>query len=578
MKPQLLALYISLMVSLAGTSFLPASAQSGPGPGTFGLPVSIPIFLAGNFGEPRINHFHSGIDIKTNGATGIPVMAVADGTVSRIKVEPSGYGHALYITHNNGYTSVYGHLDSFSREIEEYVKQEQYRRESFSVDLFPEAGRFPVKKGQVVARSGNSGSSEGPHLHFEIRETASENTLNPLVGPYNLPDKIKPIINRLYVYSLQGRREWIKPLAFDLDITAGIYKISGNEPVAVDGLTGFGIETWDLTEGSTNRCGVYHIKALLDGIQFFEFTADEFAFSETRYMNSFMDYQQYVTTRRPVLKLFVDPNNHLSLYNYTKNGGRIEFSDQKTHTLSLIIEDASGNRSEASIPVRLDPSKFKRDPGFLPVYSAYFNFNEANRFSAKGIDISIPAGALYEDLYFQYESGSRLPGNYSPIHVIHRAVVPLHQYYRISIEAENLPQELKPKAIIAQYLGNGKYSAVGGTWEGERLVARSRNFGSFCIRTDNNKPVITPLNFNKPEELLKAERIRFRVTDEFPGIQSYRAEIDGKWALLEYDPKNNLMEYTFDPAKVTAGQSHTMVVKVTDMVGNTAVYTLNFNR
>jgi len=578
MRPRLFSITIILALSIAASATLPAQPASGPGPGTFATPVGIPIFLAGNFAEPRINHFHSGIDIKTNGTTGIPVMAVADGTVSRIKVEPSGYGHALYIVHNNGYTSVYGHLDSFSSEIEDYVRQEQYRRESFSVDLFPEAGRFPVKKGQVVARSGNSGSSEGPHLHFEIRETASENTINPLTGPYSLPDKVRPVIDKLYVYTLQGRKEWIKPQVVDLTLAEGIYKPSGNGPVALDAISGFGVETWDLTEGSPNKCGVYRIRALLDGNVFFELTADEFAFSETRYMNSFMDYQLYLTSRKPVLKLFVDPNNHLSLYNYTRNRGHIEVKDSNTHTLDLIIEDAAENRSEARIPVKLDPSRFRRDPEFLPVYSAYFNFNEANRYSAKGVDISIPAGTLYDDLYFQYETGGRLPGNYSPIHGIHRPGVPLHQYYKISIEAENMPQELKPKAIIAQYLGNGRYSAVGGTWEGDRLVARSRNFGSFCIRTDNVKPEITPLNFTRPEELLKAEKIRLRVRDDFPGIQSYRAEIDGKWALLEYDPKNNLMEYTFDPARVSKGQSHTLVVRVTDQVNNTAVYTLKFNR
>ncbi len=550
----------------------------GPESGSIILPVSIPVFLAGNFAEPRANHFHSGIDIKTNGSTGIPVLSVADGTISRIKVEPGGYGNALYVVHPNGYTSVYGHLQNFSREIEEYVRAEQYRRESFPVDLFPESSRFPVKKGQVIALSGNSGSSEGPHLHFELRETSSENTVNPLVKTYQLTDRTKPIIDKLYVFSLSGRQEWIKPVVVPLAQSGGIYKASSASPVPLDQVSGFGLETWDLLDGSMNKCGVYRIQAFLDEVLFFDYVADEFAFAETRFMNSFMDFRIFSSLRRPVLRLYIEPNNHLSMFSFSRNRGRIEIKDNNTHTLKILIDDAAGNRSEAVVPVKLDPVKFVRDPDFLPVYNAYFSYNESNKYSSEGIEITVPPGSLYDDIYFQYEVRPARPGCFSLTHYVHKSDVPLQQYYRLAIEATGLPDHLRNKATIAQFVGNGRYVSVGGTWEGNRLVSRTRNFGVFCIRTDTISPVIKPLNFTKPDELKTANSIRFSIRDEFPGIQSYRAEIDGKWALLEYDSKNNLFEYKIDTRRIGSGKEHTLVVRVSDQLNNKATYTTRFYR
>jgi hypothetical protein len=550
----------------------------GPEAGTLVMPVSIPVFLAGNFAEPRASHFHSGIDIKTNGTTGIPVLSIADGTVSRIKVEAGGYGNALYVVHSNGFTSVYGHLQEFSREILEYVRAEQYRRESFAVDLFPEASRFPVKKGQVIALSGNSGSSEGPHLHFELRETSSENTVNPLVNAFMLPDKTKPIIDKLYIFSLSGRQEWIKPVVIPLAQSGGIYKPTAASPAPLDQVCGFGIETWDHLDGSTNRCGVYRIQAFLDGQLFYDFIADEFAFAETRFMNSFMDFKLFSSLRRPVLRLYIQPNNHLSMLSFSRNRGRIEVKDLNIHTLKILIDDAAGNRSEATVPVKLDPAKFVRDPDFLPVYNAYFSYNESNKFSSEGIEIMVPPGSLYDDIYFQYEARPARQDCYSLTHYVHSSDVPLQQYYRLAIEATGLPDRLKNKATIAQFAGNGRYVSIGGTWEGTRLVARTRNFGVFCIRTDTVGPVIKPLNFSKPDDLRTAASIRFSIRDDFPGIQSFRAEIDEKWALLEYDSKNNLFEYKIDTRRIGSGKEHTLVVRVSDQLNNKTVYTTRFYR
>jgi len=572
---------VLIITSLTGILTVPhlcGQESVGPGKELVVPPVDIPLFLAGNFAEPRANHFHSGIDIKTNGATGVPVHAIAGGTVSRIKVEPGGYGHALYIRHDNGFTSVYAHLQEFSQSIENYVKEEQYRRESFSVDLFPESARFPVRQGDIVALSGNSGGSEGPHLHFEIRETASENTVNPLVSSLRIKDDIKPVISKIYAFSLSDRKEWIQPVSSQLSLSGGVYKPASNTPLPLDDICGLGIETWDLLDGSSNKCGIYRIQAFLDDAMFFDFVADEFAFAETRYMNSFMDYKLFISNHRPVLRLFIEPNNQLSLFRFSRNHGRIELKDQNTHTVRLIIEDAAGNWSEALVPVRLNPAQFKRDPEFIPVYDAWFSYGEANTFSSNGIDIRIPQGALYDDLYFQYDVREPQAGCYSLIHCIHRSDVPLHQYYSLAIEAIGLPAGLRSRAIIAQKTENSRYSPVGGTWEGSHLVTRTRNFGMFCIRIDTLKPEIRPLNFNTPEDLRNASAIKLTVKDDFSGIDHYRGEVDGKWVLMEYDPKNNLLEYEIDPKRIGTGKQHKFVLRVSDRVNNTTTYNTTFYR
>jgi hypothetical protein len=541
-------------------------------------PVDIPLFLAGNFGEPRPNHYHSGIDIKTNGTTGIPVKSVSEGYVSRIKVEAGGYGHALYIRHPNGYTSLYGHLLSFSDEISQFVISEQYRRESFAVDLFPEPSRLVVKKGQIVALSGNSGSSEGPHLHFELRETQSENPINPLVRSIEIKDEIPPVIEKLYVYSLKDRRGWIKPLVVELNRTNDTYAPSVKYPLPLDEISGLGIETYDLLNGSANHCGVYKIQGYLDDNLFFESCLDEFSFAETRFVNSFMDYKMFMSNHKAILKLFIDPNNQGTVYRFARNRGRLELKDKKNHKIKIVIHDAAGNQSVALFNVLVNPSKFQHDPDFVPVYNAYFKFEETNSFKSDGIEVNLPPGTLYDDLYFEYSVSEPGSGSYSPLHHIHHSDVPVQLFYRLAIEASTIPEKLREKASVAQYLGNGKYNCLGGTWEGNWLITRSRSFGSFCIIVDTIKPVVTPLNFSSGADLKSLDNIRFHVSDDLSGIQSYRGEIDGKWILLEYDAKSSSLEYRFDPKRIQSGIQHKLMIRVTDQLANSKSYSISFFR
>jgi hypothetical protein len=569
---------INFLIFCPFSNQAPGQVQIGPDRNTLTLPVDIPIFLAGNFGEPRANHFHSGIDIKTNGATGIPVRSVSDGYVSRIKVEPGGYGKALYIRHPNGYTSLYGHLLSYNDQISQYVKSEQYRRESFAVDLFPDPSLLVVRKGQIVALSGNSGSSEGPHLHFELRESQSENPVNPLAGAISLKDNQAPVIAKVFIYSLLEHHERIRPVAVPMARSGGTYGPAAQGPVPMDVLSGIGIETYDLINGSDNHCGVYSIKGYLDDALFFESCLDEISFAETRYMNSFMDYKSYMATRKPILKLYIDPNNQASIYRFARNRGRIDLKTRTTGKIRIVVEDASGNESVAVFNIRKDPAKFVHDLDFMPDFNTFFNFEEANNFKAAGIEVNLPAGALYDDIYFKYTVTPGGPGQYSPLHHVHQEDVPLHLYYRLAIDAVSLPEKLRNKATIAQQQGNHSYSSLGGTWEGDRLVTRTRNFGTFCIMTDTTKPEISPKNFTSGAELKTLNIIRFTVSDDFSGIQSYRGEIDGKWILLDYDSKSRTLEYQWDPKLIKSGIQHRMVIRATDQLGNSKSISYTFFR
>jgi hypothetical protein len=291
-----------------------------------------------------------------------------------------------------------------------------------------------------------------------------------------------------------------------------------------------------------------------------------------------MDYKSFMYNRKPILKLYIDPNNQATIYPFVRNKGRIELKEKKIYKVKIVVSDAAGNQSTGTFNAVLDPSKFRHDPAIMPLYNAYFSYQEANSFRAEGIEITMPAGALYDDIYFDYKVSDTKPGSFSPLHQVHHSDVPIHLYYRLAIDANAVPGNLRSKATIAQYLGNNNFTSLGGTWEGNYLVTKTRNFGSFCVKVDTIKPSVKPMNFTTPAELKSLNIFKFTIRDDFSGIQSYRGEIDGKWILLEYDQKNALLEYKFDPSRVQTGVQHKMTVRVSDQLGNSSSYSISFFR
>ena len=292
----------------------------------FHAPLDIPMYLSGNFGEIRSTHFHTGIDIKTQQVTGKRIYSIYNGYLSRIKIQSGGYGKSLYVTHPNGYISVYGHLSKYTPDVEKYVRQSQYERKSYEIDLHLKPDEFPLRKGQYIGLSGNTGRSGGPHPHFEIRDSRTQEPLNVLKYNFNIKDNIQPVIFNLVIYPVneQSRvNNANKKLIIPVERINRHFSIVTDKIITVHGDIGFGVETFDFLNGSNNRCGAYSIDLLVNDDLIYSHQIDKLSFSELGYINSHTDYEEKVLNKSKIHKLFVAPNNKLSIYKNLKDRGKI---------------------------------------------------------------------------------------------------------------------------------------------------------------------------------------------------------------------------------------------------------------
>lgn len=553
----------------------PAFSQA-PALNYFDAPVKIPMLLSGNFGELRGNHFHSGIDIKTNGSVGLPVYPAADGDISRISISPSGFGLALYIDHPNGTTTVYGHLQKLRADLINYAKTEQYKQESFAVDIMIPKGKFHVNKKDIVAYSGNSGSSGGPHLHFEIRETSSQKPLNPLNFNFDIKDNMPPSILSLMIYPLSGDAHISgKPNAqrFETVFYQGTYHLKNNPTPTVYGEVGFGLQAIDYLDGSWNKCGIYEIDLSVDGKQIYTFRMDKLSFDETRYINSHIDYEQSQKYGRKLHKNWIEPGNKLNNYPSLVNQGKIRLDDGKIHTISYLIKDVAGNSSKLSFNVQSKPININR-PAQSDIVIPY---NRSFNFEKDGLLAQFKAGCLYSDLHMIY---SEKPANnqfFSPVYKLHTPDVPVHETFQLKLKAVDLPRELHDKALIAAIdEKTGKKWAIGGEYGLGWVSANVRQLGCFAITVDTIAPTITPLNILNRKTITDKYKISFKISDNFSGISSYRGEIDGNWALFEYDAKSQLLEYRFDPDRMAFNKEHQLKLTVSDAKNNRSTYEASF--
>ncbi len=536
--------------------------------------------MSGNFGELRPNHLHSGIDLKTDGKEGLHVFAAADGYISRIKISPFGYGNALYITHSNGYITVYGHLQSYNTKINEYVKKVQYQRESFEIDIFPTPNELKVKQSEIIALSGNSGGSEGPHLHFEIRDDKSEWPINPLFFDFNIADTIKPSISLIEVYPLNeisfvNNRN--TPIKVDVqnDKKTGILSLSTKDTIRVHGIIGFGIITTDTENGSSNPNGTYSVALNIDGETVYEHSIDKFSFDQTRYVNAHIDYAEKIKNSIKIQRSFVSPNNKLPIYKIKKKRGVYVFNDDSIHSVIYTVKDIFNNSSELSFIV-LSDSKVKMSelPISSPNYAATFLFDHINTFKTKNISIDFPKNVLYEDLKFDYFMSDSIKG-FSPIHHIHYETIPLHSSYSLFIKG-NVPDSLKKKALIVSLDEKGKPTSEGGEWTKNGVLTKTRSFGNFSISIDTVAPIIKAININADKNVAKNKTLEMGIYDNLSGIASYRGTMDNKWILFEYDAKERRLFYTFDDS-IKSGE-HTLELTVKDNKGNTSKYYANIKR
>lgn len=537
-------------------------------------PLDITLSVSGTFGELRNTHLHSGIDFRTMGVEGVPMRTVADGYVSRIMVSPSGFGKAIYIHHPNGYTSVYGHCRNFAPEIDAYIKNEQYRMETFAVNLFPEAALFPVKQGDIIAYSGNTGSSRGPHLHFEIRKTSGQIPLNPLHFGFEVKDFIRPQIERFLVYpygegsSVDGNSN---PVEFELAGWGPVYRLKSGDTISVSGDIYFGIETYDRLNDSNNRNGVYSVEIFQDSALVYAHKKDGFPFSETRYVMSLMDYPRFVSERKRIQRTRIEPNNRLSVYTKADNNGIFRFDENRVYTMQYVVKDAHANESVLTFHIRGSnpPVVAATQPPAQQAGQLILNWNTPNLFESDGMMLEIPEGALYDTVHFRFSVGKVVPDSYAPLYRIHHKYTALHGFCRLSIKPDAIPGHLRDKALIV-LVDKAKFSAVGGTWDGDYLTARIRDFGDYTITADTLAPEIFPLNIYPGKNISDQSTVRIRIKDDLAGIETYRATMNNHWILMEWDPKNDLLVYTLD--EKTLPGSNDFRLTVTDTRGNESVY------
>lgn len=544
----------------------------------FVSPVDDAIKLTGTFGELRPDHFHSGIDIKSKtGGVGQPIFAAAEGFVDRIKVQASGYGNVMYVKHPNGYTTVYAHLDRFAPEIEQFVKEQQYKKESFEVDLQPKDGQFKVRQGQTIGNMGNSGGSTGPHLHFEIRNSATQKGLNPLLFGLPVPDKEAPYIQGLRAYFLSEKRE--VNLSRDLKIVRkgpGQYGVENDTLQLGAWRIGFGLKAFDQMSGFRNENGIFALSMMIDDQLAYEWRMAELDLEETRYLNAHVDYPAKRKGRGWFQRCFILPGDKLSNYTRTEGMGVVPLYLEKASKVKMKVLDTGGNTSTLEFWVKRSPNmeSYVGQP-----YQYEFRYDTDNKIETADLQLSIPEGVLYETIPFQYRTTQDASsGIYSPVHHLHNTQTPVHRYFDIALRPYAIPEHLKDKAVVA-HCGAGRPDNCGGTWKGDMLAAKARHFGDFCVMIDTIPPKIMPVVFD--DDMRRKNSMSFRISDNFDASGAakglyFRGTVDGKWVLFEYDKKRDRLTHVFD-GRIGAGE-HSLRLTVCDDRNNEAVYEGRFVR
>ena len=531
-------------------------------------PLTRPLRLSGTFGELRPDHFHSGIDIKTNQEEGWPVLAIADGFISRIAISPTGYGKALYIDHPDGYTSVYAHLQRMNGEIQNYVTRQQYASHSFKIDITLQPGELIVKKGDTIAFSGNTGSSGGPHLHFEIRDSRTQQALDPLEFGFYVKDWIRPTLNFIKVYP-EGEGSWVEnsmePLIFYLAGWGPHYRLRDKDTLYIAGRAWFGISAHDLLVDEPNKNGVKSVQMFIDSAEVFSVSFHRLSFDKSRYINSFCDYLEFYQTGRWVMQTRLSPCNELDIYNTLKDRGIYSFEAGKIYKVYFVVQDYFKNESVLRFTVK----------GIKPLNAPFvlnrnlrkqFTCDQTAHFDTSGFSFEAPARAFYDTVQFHYQRIASPPAFYSDFHKVHYPTTPIHKPCKIALAAERLPARLKSKALIVRVNERGKPIAAGGTWKQDQLTTTIRSFGTYSVLADTLAPVIRWI-YPGPNKILQGKNLlRVKISDDLSGVSFYEATLNGNWILMEYDAKNNLL--TYRPDEWIKEGDNILKIHVRDGVGN----------
>lgn len=539
-------------------------------PEQFRLPLDGPLRLSGTFGELRPGHFHSGLDIK--GYVGQPLLATAAGFISRIEVRSGGYGKAIYLSHPNGYTSVYAHLDRFSPEVEEYVKSNQYAHESFEVELLPESNRFPFEAGAVVGYIGLTGHSFGPHLHFELRESGGGPAINPLLFGLKIADHRPPAIQALRLYLLSQNGTSHSSTLFPVRGSRGAYRLSKGDTLYTDSpSTAFSLKAFDQLDGADNWDGIYELQFFINDSLSYAFHLAALGPESDSFLDGHIDYSAQTEGEGLFNRCYRMPGNALDIYD--PGDGIVALAPGGKAKLTFLTRDLAGNtaRLECWLKRRLQPTE-KPEKRY---YNYFLPFNEPSIIRSAGMEAYFPDSAFYEDLYFDYQA--TLEESYqlfSLVHHLHNNRSPVHREFYLAIRPNRLiPDGLKDKAFIAYCNSHHEIVNCGGQWKDGSLHAQVRQLGDYCIMLDETPPDIEPLLFQ--EDMRQQPILAFRIGDNVQagagekGLQ-YRGTIDGRWVLFSYDEKRQYLEHRFE--KGLPPGKHQLRLEVVDGVGNRAAF------
>jgi murein DD-endopeptidase MepM/ murein hydrolase activator NlpD len=533
----------------------------------FRSPLDIPINLSGTFGELRPNHFHAGLDIRTNNVEGLPVYAVADGYISRIKISTYGYGKALYITHENGYTSVYGHLQRLNDKIQEYAISNQYSQKSYEMETYP-GPSLSVKKGDIIAYSGNTGGSGGPHLHFEFRDTKTENIINPMYFGMNklIKDVTDPEVHSIMAYALNDSTTVNKsriPIGLNLVKQAdGTYLTN---KVYANGRIGFGINTTDVSTNNYNKNGIFSIETFVNGVRYFDFKFDTFSFEESKYINYFIDYKRYKQFKQRFQKLFIKEYYPLSILTHNKKSGFLNVKPNSSFNYKIVIADFHGNKRTINIPV-----EYRKDEIEVPVKvegKYLVKAKSEHNFEFETSNLYLPENAFYENFYLNASEKNgilNIENNYEGI----------KSGFVVSFDIKNLTPEEQKKSFIASVNGykveyNSSYKTK------DKISAKVKSFGLYKLASDTTPPRIYNPNFIEGSNIIGQKTLSIQISDALSGIDTYNAYLNNEWILMEYDHKTKKLIHNLKDGKVSKGEN-IFKLTVTDKLENTTTFTSSF--
>ena len=536
----------------------------------FSSPLDITLVLSGTFAELRSNHFHSGLDIKTQGKEGFKTYAAAEGYISRIKISRYGYGKALYVTHPNGYTTVYAHLQKFAPKIEAYVKEEQYKKESFELELFPKAEDLKISAKEVIAYTGNTGGSGGPHLHFEIRDK-QEQPMNPMLFGLDIKDTTKPVIYDVFAYPLSedshinGETSRVKIRVIKLP--DGQYK---TEQITAFGTIGFGIISTDRQDFAANKNGVYFITTSFNGSKSLEVDFKRFSFDETKHLNRYIDYSYFFETKKRIQKLFIESNNPLKLLKNHGNQGMVTVEDDTNSIFKISVNDFKGNQSNLSIPIK-GVKKEVLEVKPVPLNLQQIIASEETILEKDHVRVQIFKESFYEDVAINFEvTNDTLK--------LHKPSIPLMKSMNINFDISQYKGSDRDKLFIASVSRYGNKLYYTPTKKrGNTLTARTKYLGTYTLGVDDGYPEIKTINFKNGSWISNYRYLKIKISDQISGIKNYRATINGQWILMEYDTKTQTLTHDFNDQIIIDTKNNLKVI-VTDNVGNSSTFETTFYR